>query len=337
MKAAVYSEYGEAEVLSIKTDIAVVPPTASQVVIKVAAAGINPVAWKLRKGYIKAWPQTLPMIPGWDVAGTIVQVGDSVTDLLVGDEVYSYNRPAFDMKEQHPESANEQMEMNGNCCEYVTAESWKVAKKPTSLSMAQAGAVPLAALTAFQGCFDYGALTAGQTLLVLNASGGVGSFAVGFAKNHGITVIGSCSSRSSDYVKSLGADHIIDYTLDASISEQAASIVSTIGKPIDVVFDCIGGDNTAQGVIAVKDGGKVVTIANGGAVTDLCAAKENGSATGIGYLVQPNKEQLTEIAGLIDGGKMPATKVTEMALDDIVAAHQASETGRTHGKIVLIV
>ena len=130
----------------------VTPPSDSQVVIKVAAAGINPVAWKLRKGFIKAWPQTLPMIPGWDVAGTIVAAGSKVSGLSVGDEVYSYNRPAFDMKEAHPESAEEKMEMNGCCAEYVTAESWKVALKPKSYSMAQASGVPLVSLTAYQVC-----------------------------------------------------------------------------------------------------------------------------------------------------------------------------------------
>ena len=174
------------EVLSIQTDIPVVPPTATQVTIKIAACGINPVAWKLRKGYIKAWPQTLPMVPGWDAAGVIAAVGKDVKDFKVGDEVFTYNRPAFDMKEMHPESAEEQMELNGCCAEYTTCESWKVAKKPTTLTMAQAGSVPLVALTAYQGLMDQLNLKKTDTVLILNASGGVGSYAVGAFKNRNI-------------------------------------------------------------------------------------------------------------------------------------------------------
>lgn len=336
MKACVYEEYGEADVLQVKTDVPVTAPKATQVVIKTFAAGINPVAWKLRKGYIKGWPQQLPMIPGWDISGTIVAVGDEVKNgLQVGDEVFSYNRPAFDMKESHPESAEEKMEMNGCCAEYVTAESWKVAKKPASVSLSVAGSIPLAGLTAYQGLMDHGKLTEGQTVLILNASGGVGSYAVGIAKAHGATVIGSCSGRSAEYVKSLGADAIVDYT-QGSIAEQAAAWCQENGKQIDLCFDCVGGDNTKEGVTALKDGGKIISIANGGALADLCAAKENGSATGAGFLVQPSTDQLDELGRLIDSGKVKVSKVTEMPLDEIVEAHKASETGRTHGKIVVL-
>ena len=146
------------------------------------------------------------LLPGWDVAGTVEAIGESVTDFAVGDDVYSYNRPAFDMIEAHPESAGEGMGMNGCCAEYTVAQAWKVAKKPTSYTMAQAGSVPLVGLTAYQGIFTHGGLSDGQVLLVLNASGGVGSWAVNLAKAKldGVTVIGVCSARSAEYVLSIG-------------------------------------------------------------------------------------------------------------------------------------
>lgn len=164
-------------------------------------------------------------------------------------------------------------------------------------------------------------------MLILNASGGVGSYAVGLSKAHGATVIGCCSGRSAAYVESLGADNIIDYTLDSSISEQAAALNTTI----DLVLDCIGGDSPGQAAIALKDGGKLVSIAGGNG-----AALAEKNQVGIGFLVQPNKEQLEEIATLCDNEKIKTVALTEHSFNEIVTAHQASESGRTHGKNVLI-
>lgn len=135
-----------------------------------------------------------------------------------------------------------------------------------------------------------------------------------------------------------GADHIVDYTKDESIVEQCVAIMEELGdgKVIDVCFDCIGDDSTAQGVEALKDGGTIVSIANWG-VAAVAAAKTNGTATGKAFLVQPNADQLNEIAAFVDAGKITATKLTEMPFAEIAESHAASETGRTHGKIVLVV
>lgn len=193
--------------------------------------------------------------------------------------------------------------------------------------MAQSSGVPLVSLTAYQGLFDHGKLAAGQTVLVLNASGGVGSYAIGLSKAHGATVIGCCSGRSAAYVQGLGADHILDYTLDTSISDQAAALNTTI----DLVLDCIGGDSPVQAAISLKDGGILVSIASGQG-----AAVAERNQVGIGFLVQPNKEQLTEIASLCDEGKIKPVSLTEHPFEEIVQSHQASESGRTHGKNVLV-
>ena len=299
------------------------------------AAGVNPVAWKLRKGFIKAWPQAFPIIPGWDAAGVVEAVGPSCTRVKVGDEVFAYTRPAWDMGEAHPESAGEKI--GGGCCaEYVAVKEWKVAKKPATATFAQAGAIPLAGLTAWQALFTHGGVAEGQTLLILNASGGVGSFAVQFAKAKGVaTVIGVCSGGKAAYVTSLGADHVVDYTnKDAgSVAEQARACAGEGG--IDACFDAVGGDNTLEGLKALKEGGVCVSIANWGVAKLAEEATYTKGLKGISFLVQPNREELDAIAALVDAGKVRIPELTEMPLDECAAAHTLSESHRVKGKLVL--
>jgi NADPH:quinone reductase-like Zn-dependent oxidoreductase len=326
MQAIIYEEYGHADKLQYKTYPIPVPQD-NEVLIKVHAAGINPVDWKIREGYLRqAMPHKLPIIPGWDVSGTISAVGANCTRFKVGDEVYSYARPAPEVQD---DSKDEQVTDNGCCAEYVAVKEWKVSSKPKTLSFEAAAGVPLAALTAWQGIFDKGGLKSGQTLLVLGAAGGVGSFAVQFAKEKGAIVIGTCSTKNVDTVKGLGADFVIDYS-KGNVVEQ----VHAVSPVIDVVFDCVGGSSTKDGVAAVKNDGVVVSIAEWG-VGKLC--QDAGKGTGIAFMVCPSHTQLDEIRELIDAGKVKLAGLETLPLAECAKAHEVSQSGRTVGKLVLTV
>lgn len=331
-RAVYYEDYGDASDVLKVGEQPLRAVGAKDVLIEVKAAGVNPVDFKLRKGYIKAWPCEMPTVIGWDAAGVVKAVGAEASRIKVGDEVYAYTRPAFDLKEEHPESADEKIDNStGGTADLIVVPEWKVAVKPPSVSMAVAGSVPLAGLTAWQALFDHGKLTEGQTVLILNASGGVGGFAVQFAKAKGATVVGTCSAGKAEYVTSLGTDHVVDYNAEGGI----ATNVGKLGLTIDLVFDAIGGDSTAQGLKALKDGGACITIANGGALAGLIEAEGRGQLGG-GFLVKPDAAQLDEITALFEAGTVKAPALTEMSFDEAAKAHEASESGKVHGKIVLL-
>uniref|UniRef100_A0A7S1C622 Enoyl reductase (ER) domain-containing protein n=1 Tax=Bicosoecida sp. CB-2014 TaxID=1486930 RepID=A0A7S1C622_9STRA len=234
------------------------------------------------------------------------------------------------MVEEHPEEADKKIDATtGGYAEYAVVSGWKVAKKPASLSFADAGGVPLAGLTAWQGLFDYGNAVAGQTVLVLAASGGVGGYAVQFAKAKGLTVIGTCSERNVDYVKSLGADRVVDYNVEGGV---AAALEGTV---IDLVYDAVGGDNTVQGIKALKKGGRIVSIANYGLGDLIAAEPAEREITGTGFLVRPSRAQLEEIAALFDAGAVKPLHATVLPLEKAAEAYATLLSGRARGKIVL--
>lgn len=286
--------------------------------------GLNPVDYKLRNNWIPAWPQALPIITGWDVAGVVVEVGSEVQKFQVGDEVYSYNRPAFDDPLHAP---NEPViGVDGCCAEYVKVAEWKVALKPKSINFAEASGIPLACLTSYQAIFEHGNLQPGQNLLVLNASGGTGSFAVQLAVNHGCNVVGTCSSRNKEFVESLGAK-VIDYT-SGNVVEQLKEIFP---NGADVVYDCIGGDQTQIGIDCLSESGIIVSIAHFTVQEVAAAAGKNGVA----FLVRVSGDQLAEIAKQVDDGKLKVARVTEFPLSRAIEAFEVLETHRVTGKVVL--
>jgi len=252
-------------------------------------------------------------------------VGANCTRFKVGDEVYSYARPGGPALEMQ----DEQVADNGCCAEYVAVKEWKVSSKPKTLSFEAAAGVPIAALTAWQGIFDKGGLKSGQTLLVLGAAGGVGSFAVQFAKEKGAIVIGTCSTKNVDTVKGLGADLVIDYS-KGNVAEQ----VHAVDSAIDVVFDCVGGSSTQDGVAAVKNDGVVVSIVEFG-VAELCQDARKG--TGIAFMTAPSHIQLDEIRELIDAGKVKLAGLETLPLAECAKAHEMSQSGRIVGKLVLTI
>eukprot|EP01128_Nolandella_sp_AFSM9_P012699 TRINITY_DN952_c0_g1_i3.p1 TRINITY_DN952_c0_g1~~TRINITY_DN952_c0_g1_i3.p1 ORF type:complete len:344 (-),score=107.22 TRINITY_DN952_c0_g1_i3:87-1091(-) len=327
IKAVQYTEYGDASVLKA-AELPKPSPQPHEVLIKVAAIGTNPVDWKLRQGYIPVWPHAFPIVPGWDVAGTIESAPEG-SEFKVGDKVFSYTRPAFDMVEEYPTAKDEKIDASGTYAEYVAVAEWKVAKIPTSASLAQAASIPLAGLTAYQALHDHLKIQKGERVLILGASGGVGSFAVGIAKAAGAYVIGTCSGRNVDYVKGLGADLVVDYTKEQGV-------VAQVGDKVDKVFDCVGGDSTKDGVDALKEGGIISSIANGEGAAKLAA---DSGKTGSGFLVKPSAAQLNALAKLLDNGdaKYPTVTTSAFNAENAVAAHKALESARTQGKLVLVV
>jgi len=306
MKAVRIQRYGGLEVLAYE-DVLRPEPAADEVLIRVHAAGVNPVDWKIRDGYAKErFQHRLPHILGCDLAGVVESTGADVSQLQPGDAVYGYIS----------------LFREGSYAEFTIAKPTEIARKPDTLDFLQAAAVPVGALTAWQALFDIADLTAGQTVLIHAAAGGVGSMAVQLAKAKGARVIGTASARNADFVRELGVDEAIDYT--AVRFEDAVS-------EVDVVFDTIGGETQARSFDVLKPRGVLVSAVSPPAAET--AAARGVRATMVG--VQPNAAQLTEIAAFIDAGKVKPFVETVLPLSETARAHELSQSGRTRGKIVL--
>jgi NADPH:quinone reductase-like Zn-dependent oxidoreductase len=298
MRAVLFHETGGPEVLNIE-EVDRPEPGDGEVLIRVRAASVNPMDWKYRRGFIET---AFPAVPGRDGSGTVEESNDD--RFSPGDDVFG-------------NVANAQ-------AEYATVSADAIAKKPEGLSHEQAAAIPVAGLTAWQGLFDKGGLDRGQTALISGAAGGVGHFAVQFARVAGVRAIGTGSGRNRDFVLGLGADEFVDYT-----SEDVADTVSDV----DVAFDTVGGDVTATLVPTLREGGVIVTIAS---APPEDAASERG-ARAVMHVTSPNPEQLTRIAELVVSGEVRIELNEVLPLDQVRRAHELSESGHVRGKIVLTV
>ncbi|GAA4214706.1 NADP-dependent oxidoreductase [Pedobacter jeongneungensis] len=306
MKAVRIHEFGGPEVLSID-EIPVPQPTPDEVLIKVHATSVNPVDWKIREGQRKEkFPAKLPLTLGWDVSGTIEDLGEKVSAFRKGDEVYGRPDPT----------------KNGAYAEYIVVKANIISIKPASIGHTEAAAVPLAGLTAWQGLFDHGLLKAGQKVLIHAAAGGVGTYAVQFAKWKGAHVIGTASNANADFLKRLGADEVIDYKM-----EDFEKVLSDI----DLVLDTIGGETQLKSLNVLKAGGRVITTLMPEFVTEAKAKKVHL----IGFTAQSIPGQLTEIATLIDSGKVKPVIEKVLPFTSAKQAQTESEQGHTRGKIVL--
>lgn len=306
MKAVRIHSYGGPEVLSYEE--APRPEIgADEVLIRVHAAAINPVDWKVREGYLQGFiDYRLPVTLGWDASGVVEQVGEAVADLRVGDEVYT-----------RPDIARD-----GAYAEYLAARASEVALKPRSLDHVAAAAVPLAALTAWAALFDAADLQPGQTVLVHAAAGGVGSFAVQLAKWKGARVIGTASGANHGLLRELGADQAIDYT--TTRFEQAV-------RDVDVVFDTVGGDTLARSWEVLRPGGILVGVVE---PPDAATAAARGVRSAHVF-IQPDKAKLAKLAELIDAGLVRPQVSTVLPLAEARRAHELSQSGHARGKIVL--
>ncbi|MDT7784483.1 MAG: hypothetical protein QOF58_2902 [Pseudonocardiales bacterium] len=296
MRAIIQNESGGPLTL---TDVPKPAPLPTEVLVRVHAAGVNPVDWKTRAGGGMVGLQSFPFINGWDVSGVVEEVGFGVTTLKPGDEVYGM--PRF----PHAASAY---------AEYVTAPSRHFAKKPQSLTHVEAGALPLAALTAWQILKDTADVRPGQKVLITAAAGGVGHLAVQIAKAHGAYVIGTAREPKHAFLKGLGADEVIDYTQG-----------NYEGTDIDVFVDLVGGASPDS----VRSGGLFVGVPSG---VDSVSRDDIRISP---ILVEPDRAGMEAITALVESGELTVHVDATFPLEDAGKAHALGETGRTQGKIVL--
>lgn len=301
MKAIRIHEFGEPNVLKYE-DIPESQPGPGEVRIKVIAAGVNPVDWKIRSGYMEL---PLPITMGSDIAGVVDVAGQGVESFQPEDEVFGKASPG-----------------QGGYAEYTVVNSSQIAQKPKSIGFVESAAIPTAGLAAWQSLFDIAGLERGQTVLIHGAAGGVGSFAVQFAKWKGAYVIGTASSKNAEFLKSIGCDEVIDYK-----NQQFEDIVGNL----DVVLDTIGGDTLEKSWGVLKPGGFLIT-------TVASIPEEKTQKYGVRaerLMTQANGKELAQIAAIIDEHKIKPIVTTVLPLADAQKAHEMSESGHTRGKIVL--
>jgi len=304
MKAVVAHEYGAPEVLKFE-EVPRPEPKEDEVLVRVIASGVNPADPLTLSGkYAREFGTHLPLIPGYDIAGVVEKTGAKVTNLKAGDAVYGY--PTF----------------GGGWAEYITVKQWEVAAKPKTLNFAEAAAVPMGALTAWQALVDTAQLHPGQTILVHGGSGGVGSFAVQIAKARGARVIATASTANQDLLKQLGTDVAIDYT---------KTRFEDVAKDVDAVLDPVGKETLARSYGVVKKGGIVMSLV---ARPDPVELEKRG-IRGAAISVHPDAEDLAEIARLIDAGKIKPVVTEVLPLSEAIAAQRQAETHHTRGKLVL--
>lgn len=285
-------------------------PGPGEVLIRVRAAGLNPTDWKHRA--YKVFLGEPPLVLGWDVSGVVEAVGVGVTLHKPGDEVFGML--------PYPHGV-------GSHAEYVTGPARAFVPKPSNVDHVQAGAIPLAALTAWQALVDTARLQPGQRVLIHAAAGGVGHFAVQIAKARGAHVIGTASAGKHDFLRGLGADELIDYQ-----NVDFADVVSDV----DVVLDPLAGDTRTRSLRTLRRGGVLVSILPFGREEDAAEAERRGVRVEL-MLVEADQEGMRAIAELVESGRLRPEIAGVFPLADAAKAHALGETGRTTGKLVLAV
>jgi NADPH:quinone reductase-like Zn-dependent oxidoreductase len=303
MRAIRVHDYGDADQLQLE----VIPrpePQDGQVLVRVHAAGVNPIDWKVRQGLRKHIMQMqFPSTPGMEIAGVVQEVGPGVTTWQVGQAVYGRSG-------------------TGGYAEYAVAAASALAPKPQSLDFDAAATVSVGATTAWQGLFDAGKLAAGQRVLIQGAAGGVGLFAVQFARRKGAHVIATTSGANVDFVRALGAETVIDYT-----TTPLASVV----HDVDLVLNTVGGSTLEESVQALKRGGTLVTIAGQPAAESVQEREVQVARP----FTDINTELLQTIANLIDEGQIKVAIEKVFPLDQARLAHEWGQRGHGRGRIVL--
>lgn len=314
MKAIAINDFGGRDKLQLM-DPPLPEVKKNEILVKVKAAGVNPVDWKIREGYLKdLFPHDFPVILGWDAAGIVEQTGPAVTRFKEGDEVFAYCRKP--------------VVHGGAYAACIALEEEHAAIKPKNISFEEAASIPLAGLAAYQSLFDAARINPGETVLIHAAAGGVGGFGVQLAKDHGAMVWATASGHNKKYVQDLGASRVVDYTQE----DFRQAIRSQYPDGVDVVFDCFGGEVLQKSAYIVKKGGRLITIVDdptGLARTDI--HKEF-------VFVAPNSAQLTELAQMVEQGRIKThlSQVFPFGLEEARKAHELSESGHTRGKMVLV-
>jgi NADPH:quinone reductase-like Zn-dependent oxidoreductase len=306
MKTVRIHEYGNADVLHLE-EIPVPQIASDELLIKIHAASVNPVDWMVREGYLKDMHlHKLPLTLGQDFSGTVEKVGSSVTEFKIGDKVFG--RPS--------------LEKDGSYAEFIEVKATEVALMPKTITYDEAATLPVAGTTAWETLINRAKIKNGQRVLILGSSGGVGSLAVQIARNKECYVIGTTSNANIDFVKSLGADEVIDYK-SQDFSQQLSDI--------DVVLDTVGGENQEKAFKVMKRGGVLVSTVSkpNQKIADQYGVRcENVS-------VGPNAHILNELRTLIEMGQIHPVIDKVYRLEDAKQAQNYSQSGKARGKIVL--
>ena len=305
MRAVQIQQYGSRSEMNLET-IAIPEPSEGEVLVKIFAAGVNPLDWKIREGYYaEIIPQTFPLTLGWDFAGEITSLGKNVSNWSIGDAVYG--RPEFSK--------------NGTYADYIVVSADEIAAKPKTLSWQESATVPLVTLTAWQALKDIGNVKQGDRVLIHAGSGGVGIAAIQIAKHAGATVYTTSTHQNAGFLKDLGVDEVIDY-----IQEDFSKL-----ENLDIVLDTIGGEVLEKSWTTLKKGGNLISIVE--APDEELAVKHEVHASFC--FGQANFEQLSKISNFIDSGNLKVVLANIFQLEEIAKAHEKSESGHTRGKIVI--
>lgn len=311
MRAAVIDGFGPSSALQIR-DIPIPEIDDHQILVEVHAASVNPIDWKICDGMMgDRYGDDFPMVLGFDASGVVVKTGAAVTGFEAGDEVYARSDNGA-----------------GKCyAEYVALNPGTVAPKPAGLSHVEAAAIPLAALTPLIGLRDCAQVKAGERLLIIGASGGVGVFAVQIAKLMGADVTAVCSTGNVDLVRELGADRVIDYTREE---------VPRPGDDYDLIYDLVGAQTFASARPAIKEEGLYLTLVPVPGI-DFFIPGQAERVPGKGYFVAwtPHASDLKILTDWVEAGKLDPVIDSQYALEDIRKAHERSRTLRARGKIVI--
>jgi NADPH:quinone reductase-like Zn-dependent oxidoreductase len=312
MRAMVIDEWGGRERFR-EADVEPPPTAPDGVLVRVRAAGLNPVDHKIREGYMaQAFPAHFPLILGWDAAGVVEEVGPAVTRFRPGDEVYGYCR------RHHLQF--------GTYAEYVSVSDDFLARKPSGLSFEEAAAVPLAGLAAYQALEAMG-VRGGETLFVAGGSGGVGHFAIQLGVARGTRVIATASERNLEFVRELGADPI-DYQATDDVSARVRELLDDDGA--DAALDLFGGHDREQAFESLRRGGRLASVAR--------PPPEPREDHEVHYVfVRPDGEGLRELCELVDAGKLRPHIEEVFPLERVADAHARLEDGHVRGKLVLSV
>jgi NADPH:quinone reductase-like Zn-dependent oxidoreductase len=274
-----------------------------QVLVKVLAAGVNPIDWKIRAGWMKEFmPQSFPLTIGQDLSGEVAEVGKNVNQFKAGDPIFGFG--------------------SGSYAEYAAARANEIALKPKSLDFASAASIPTACLTAWQALIDVARISQGHLILIHGAAGGVGSFAVQIAKWKGSRVVATAAGGDAAYLKGLGVEQVIDY--------QSERFEDRAGNP-DIIIDLIGGETLSRSYGIVKRGGIIVTTVQ---QADQTKASQAG-ARAVNILMKRDGAELAQIAQLVDQGMVKPRLDKVFSIEDAKRAHDLNESGKSRGKIVL--
>jgi NADPH:quinone reductase-like Zn-dependent oxidoreductase len=310
MKAMRFHQYGEPQVLRLE-EVDVPSPGEGQVVVRVAATSFNGVDGNIRAGRMQGpMPLELPHTPGLDVAGTVATLGPGVEGLQVGDPVIGF-LPFVD---------------NGAAAEYAVADAASLAPAPSSIPLADAAALPLVGLTAWQALFEHAGLQAGQRILINGASGAVGSYAVQLAKAAGAHVIATARPDSKDRVQAHGADEILDYT--------TGDVSGWVSEPVDVLLNLAPIDPAQFTRLAarVRDGGIIVNTT----VWMPAPSDEERGVRGIDLYVRRDPIELAELSSRVDRGELIVDIAERVPMTDLVSVHTRAAAGALAGKVLVL-